>query len=247
METTGSVPVDGSGERVPSARFHGVALVCNGNKDIHVGAETRQEAVDGIPGSFHEPPHVEYGDAVTPGRNAFTSNRHASEPGPDDANFLLTNATVPVSAEGNQWGHCSGTTCDVCKILAGDIFSTDLSVSPVALVEPGGDFDGPTADAPIVTRTTPARPRAGDVVRIYGDNFDAINGNPTRDSCPPKPADLTDPANLPACSPDGTCPAGPCLEGRCPCSIENRRVNDANTGNNPPNHIFSSRWLQVKL
>src|SRR5262249_16721502 len=93
VETTGSVPVDGSVDGVRSARFRGVARVWNGRKDTHAGAKPRQEAVNGGRGSVPQPPQVEYGDAVAPGRNAFTSNRHASDPGPDDANFLMTNPT----------------------------------------------------------------------------------------------------------------------------------------------------------
>jgi hypothetical protein len=65
---------------------------------------------------------------------------------------------------------------------------------------------------------TPARPRAGDVLRIYGLGFDAVDGNPvavggTR-NC----------ADLPACLPDGTCSTGPCVGGVCPCAIDNPAV-----------------------
>ncbi len=91
VETTESVPVDDSGhERVSSARFHGVALVCNYSaKSSGVGAETRQAKAASLD-ALHDPPVVSYGVAPTPGRNAFTSNKRDVNEG---ANFLLTNST----------------------------------------------------------------------------------------------------------------------------------------------------------
>src|SRR5262249_43501708 len=67
-------------------------------------------------------------------------------------------------------------------------------------------------------RVTPARPQAGDIVRVYGLGFDAIDGNPLDPKC----------AGLFPCSPDGTCPTGPCVNGTCPCSMQNPAVQQRN-------------------
>ncbi len=226
VETRDTVPVDGNGtERVPSASFHGVGLVCNYSDGVEgVGAETRLDV-------GHDPPSVSYGDATHPGRNAFSSNRgNIAGAG---ANFLLTNVTTPISAEGNQWGNCSGTVCDEETIRTLDIRPASPSNANVALVEPGTTFAGARAGAPMVYQVAPTRPHAGEVVRIYGDDFDAINGNPTRDVCPSMA--------LPPCSPEGTCSAGPCVDGTCPCAIDNDAVQARNTATQqapkPPNRI----------
>ncbi|MGH7894399.1 MAG: hypothetical protein ACREQL_07005, partial [Candidatus Binatia bacterium] len=62
---------------------------------------------------------------------------------------------------------------------------------------------------------SPPRPRAGEIVRVYGDGFNAIDGNPSGDHC----ADTLAP-----CTPEGSCATGPCVNGTCPCSIENAAV-----------------------
>src|SRR5262249_11480271 len=139
----------------------------------------------------------------------------------DGANFLLTNVTTTVLAEADQWGHCAGTACDEDTIRASDVVSPVPGNANVALVEPGAPFDGARAGAPAIASISPARPRAGEIVRIYGSNFDAINGNPTRGaSC--------ESVTLPACSTEMPCPTGPCVAGACPCSIDNSAVRARN-------------------
>lgn len=222
VETTETVPVDAEGvERVPSATFRGTAMVCNGSgANPGVGAEVRRDV-------GKQPPAVDYGDADTPGRNAFTSNRNRS----DGANFLLTNVDGPVSAIGNQWGHCAGTACDVADVEADDIVPLEANVELGALTK------GSRAGAPVIHRITPERPRAGEVVRIYGENFDAINGNPTLASC--------DEVQLTVCSPEEPCPDGPCVDGTCPCSIENPVVQARNvSGEGRPNAPHSI-WIRT--
>ncbi len=231
IETTATVPVDENGvERVPVATFHGTAMVCNGSGgNPGVGAETRTEL-------GHQPPDVTYGDATAPGRNAFTSNRNTNA----GENFLLTNVPGPVPASGNQWGHCSGTQCDVTNVRSSDLAPVDADV---VLGETGTTLEGARTGAPVIDRITPERPRAGDVVRVYGDNFDAINGNPGRDDC-----DTITPY---ACSPEGTCPSGPCIDGTCPCAIANPAVQARNEVTpqrpNPPNRIVISRRDGTRL
>jgi hypothetical protein len=219
VENTARVPLDADGhERVPSATFHGVALVCNYSDGYEgVGAETRSEPDPLELGQ--DPPDVNFGDAESPGRNAFTSNRGFIPGG--GANFLLTNVTSPISAQGNQWGHCSDTVCDEDTVRTLDIRPPLPSNSNVTLVEPGATFDGPRAGKPVIYRVVPTRPQAGEIVRIYGDNFDAINGNPTRLVCPS--------IALPQCSPEQPCSTGPCVDGLCPCAIDNPAVQARNT------------------
>jgi hypothetical protein len=212
VETTDLVPLDDAGlERVAVAQFRGVAVVCNRYGD-GVGAETRVDAH----GVLHAVPDVDYGDAQEPGRNAFSSNKVDAA----SANFLLTNIPPPAQEEGrmravgNQWARCgSPALCDLATIREGDMLPPDPMGQLVDLGEP---LSGPRVGAPVLLRITPARPAKGDIVRIFGENFNAIEGNPTRAQCP-MPAPIS-------CSPAGTCPTGPCVNATCPCSIENEAV-----------------------
>ena len=223
VETTDMVPLDAQQvEQVPVASFHGVAVVCNySGSNPGVGAELRRDD-DGV--NHHDAPQVSYGDAQQPGRNAFTSNKNTAA----GANFLLTNiATPPLPpAMDNQWAHCgTGALCDVPSILASDITPAN---SPVELTAPGMSLEGARAGVPAIDRVVPGRPAKGDIVRVYGDNFDAIEGNPTRDQCT---------ANVSACAPNDTCPTGPCVNGSCPCSIEDPAVQARNQATNA-NRVF---------
>src|SRR5262249_17832008 len=153
------------------------------------------------------PPDVSWGDMTAPGRNAFTSNRGDKKNG---ANFRLTNVPGPISAIGNQWGSCGNLECTKKRIRDNDLLLQPTDA--VVLVEPSGIIESPRGSPPTIVAITPARPRAGDIVRIYGDGFDAINGNPTRgDGC--------ESIGLPSCSAEKPCPTGPCVAGTCPCSI----------------------------
>jgi len=59
---------------------------------------------------------------------------------------------------------------------------------------------------------------------VFGDNFNAIEGNPPGGTGPC--------AALTACSPDGHCPTGRCVDGLCPCAIDNPALQDANQRTN---------------
>src|SRR5438876_4857579 len=239
VETTASGPVDA----MPAARFHGVALVCNrqagltGTCDpppggVEMPCTTVEDCCTGsdgtvdagcvattrcAPGSFpsgfgaviaeaagHAAPDVSYGDALQPGRNAFTSNRNTSA----GANFRVPDSTAAVPAEGNQWEHCA--TGSPCSNVAQDISPPDGPIDLGAIPDPRA------TDGFGLVRVTPPRPRVGEVVRVYGEVFDAIAGNPV--------AGTGNCADLPVCAPDGTCPTGPCVSGTCPCSIASPAV-----------------------
>jgi hypothetical protein len=140
-------------------------------------------------------PDVAYGDVLEPGRNAFAWNRNV----PLGANLYVGVPLAAVHAAGNQWEHCgTGAECDAAVVLAEDVrfadgAAVDLGVTP-----------GPRAGVPVLTRVSPGRPRRGDLVRVFGEGLNAIEGT--------------------ACSPD-TAPADP-------CSIENLAVQQQNQASN---------------
>jgi hypothetical protein len=140
-------------------------------------------------------PDVSYGDAVGPGRNAFAWNRGA----PLGANLYVDVPLATVPAAGNQWEHCgTGTMCDTAAVLAEDVrladgASVDLGVTP-----------GARAGAPVLTRVSPSRPRRGDLVRVFGEGLNAIEGT--------------------ACSPD-TAPADPCSAENLAVQLQNQMTN----------------------
>jgi hypothetical protein len=114
-------------------------------------------------------PDVDYGADGEPGRNAFVLNGNPAS-GAEGANLhhAVPNA---IALRGNQWEHCgSGATCDVESIRRGDIrlasgATVDLDSGP-----------GHRAGRPVLVRVSPPRPQAGELVRLYGDNFNAIDG-----------------------------------------------------------------------
>jgi hypothetical protein len=125
------------------------------------------------------PPDVNLGPASTDaGRNAFVLNRDetAPVPGVNLSNALDAGDPVPV-ARGNQWEHCGdGPTCDVASVM-----STD--VRPAGSVVVGAPGNPGAGQAPVLVRIEPARPRKGELVRVYngvldgtGGAFDAIAG-----------------------------------------------------------------------
>ncbi len=247
IETTTVAPVDVQ----PTARFHGVALVCNRHENLTGSCSPSVGDVDApcttvddcctkpdgtidatcvsasscTPGSFprgfgvaisgapdHLAPAAFFGDSLQPGRNAFTTNKNA----PAGANFRV-DGVEPLAARGNQWQHCgTGSVCDVATVSAQDLSASDgvvdLGIPP-----------GPRAGALVVSHVAPARPAAGQIVRVYGDDFNAIEGNPidAGDAMP-------NCSEIVACAPDGSCPTGPCVDGVCPCSIENPLVQQRN-------------------
>jgi hypothetical protein len=108
------------------------------------------------------------------GNNAFAFNGPPHPPSP--TNFRnLTPFEIP--AYGNTWQHC-GThgTCNVNDVLALDVFA-----SPPAPVTVDPALPTQTHTRPRITSVEPPFAAAGDLVRIYGSGFDAIDG--AGDSC----------------------------------------------------------------
>ena len=250
VETT----ADGAADATPVATFHGVALVCNrhgnltgtcnpspcdcelpvpcstpedcctnpdGTLDAACAAMTKCETGSlprGAGAVTAAAPNVSYGDALEPGRNAFAANKKTST----GANFQVMNVDATIPAEGNQWEHCgSGAVCDPAAVRAQDIYS-----SPSGAMVAVGLPRSPRAGTPVLSRVSPARPQAGDIVRIFGDDFNAIEGSPLFVDR------VLNCADLPVCADDGSCPTGPCVNGSCPCSIANPAVQLANKQTN---------------
>jgi hypothetical protein len=126
------------------------------------GFGASQAQADGKPA-----PQVDYGSPSEPGRNAFAWNRNA----PGGINFNVNVVQLAVPAEGNQWEHCgTGATCDTGMVLSSDVLLA--AGATVALGTPAG----PRAGVPVLGSASPPRPRRGELVRVYGDNFNAIEG-----------------------------------------------------------------------
>ncbi len=148
-------------------------------------------------------PQVELGTAADPGRNAFTLNVN-SYPNAHGANLLHAAAGVDVSAQDDQWEHCGGgSVCDTTAVALADVqlvagASVELGTAAAA-----------RSGVPTPRSISVARPHAGDLVRIFGENFNAIDAA----AC----AQSTEPV--------------------APCSSENPRVAQANRGNRYGNRL----------
>jgi hypothetical protein len=137
------------------------------------------------------------------GRDALTQNRN-----PRDLLFgvNLSNRDLvpwgPIVARGNQWEHCgTDTSCNVGAVLRNDVRPHDIGAD---IGTPTGPGRGPV---PVIARVVPARPHAGDFVRVYngsldgnGGTFNAIDGA----ACTDPGVDQGRPVGLPgdACSPE---------------------------------------------
>jgi hypothetical protein len=120
-------------------------------------------------------PSVDVGSVIDPGRNAFTSNVNPNATGPgitqsyNVTSGLVTPSSIP--AAGNQWEHCRGTACNPSDVVTNDI-RVAAGTTPLDLGTLGLPSAGP---APIITSISPARPRGGELVRVYGGPFNAID------------------------------------------------------------------------
>lgn len=150
-------------------------------------------------------PTVDLGTVDDAGANAFTRNVNVNATGTGITPGINMSAglTAVVPAEGNQWEHC-GEGCSVAQVLAADV-RVVTGATPPSLGTPMPSHAGP---APVVTAVSPPRPRAGDLVRVYGGPFDAIAG-----------AD---------CSPSGL-PADPCSAANA--NVAARNAGDPARGN----------------
>ncbi len=132
--------------------------------DNSEGIGASQAQATGRPG-----PEVDFGTATDPGRNAFTWNRNPRLSTGANLKHRVAGALLP--AHGNQWEHCGiGNSC-----LTANVQAQDVVLGPGAGVDLGSP-SGPRAGALVLTTVTPSRPAKGAVVRVFGDNFNAIEG-----------------------------------------------------------------------
>ncbi len=143
-----------SGEdRTSSAAVQGSTMACNAANGAVVDGRALADFGGGNFGSS--------------GSNAFTQNNLAE----GKNNFLNATGQL-VSTLNNQWGHC-GTmaTCNDLAIAAYDIndHGYRTSFEPTQAHRIGG--------APVITEVRPTRGVAGDLIRIIGAGFNAIDAH----------------------------------------------------------------------
>jgi hypothetical protein len=111
-----------------------------------------------------------FGSAIALGRNAFAFNGAADTLVP--VNFRNETAHA-LDAIGNHWEHCGAAIpCDLARVRARDVFRAALTSS--VAVAPA--LATPNREAPRITAIEPPFAAAGELVRIYGTGFDAIDG-----------------------------------------------------------------------
>ena len=144
-------------------------------------------------------PDVDLGlGGLATGRNAFTLNANPGASAPSGINVssaIVAASDVPVA--GNQWEHCdtpevdpvNPNKCNMTQVASLDV-RVAAGTTALDLGTPTGPRHGPN---PVVTGITPPRPRAGELVRVYGGLFNAIDGA----ACHPAglPADRCDARN----------------------------------------------------
>ncbi len=122
-------------------------------------------ACDGCPA-----PSGDFGTDADPGANALTLNVNVY-PNALGANLLQGVPGLALDASGNQWEHCGTTaSCDT-----GSVAVADVQLASGASVDVGAP-PGPRYGAPVALTVSPARPRAGDLVRVFGSGFNAVDG-----------------------------------------------------------------------
>ncbi len=143
-----------------SADVHGTALVNN----LDGGVLTDGNST------------ADLGDTRSPGHNAIGFNGSNSNlDGPAQFRNLTTS---PMSAVGNQWEQCGSTfECSEIAVLIGAIFAPESGVEVVPALA------SPQRRAPVIHEIRPTFAREGDLVWIYGENFDAIGAAAADPEC----------------------------------------------------------------
>ena len=126
------------------------------------------------------------GNDVTPGLNAFAFNGIAFAT-PSEVRNL---SAQPLQAIGNHWDHCGpGYRCNEIAVHIGAIDDTSarVDISPARPTTP--------MRAPTITEIRPTFARAGELVWVYGTNFDAIGAAAQHPGCygAGRPCRLSDP------------------------------------------------------
>ena len=116
------------------------------------------------------PPVVSLGTITAPGRNALTANANVF-PNARGTNLSIAVPDLALAARGNQWEHCgTSASCDIAAVAAADVQLAAGASADIA------GAAAPRADVPSPRALSLGRPRAGDLVRVFGSGFNAIDG-----------------------------------------------------------------------
>lgn len=113
------------------------------------------------------------GQLSSDGNNAFTQNNL-----PEGGANLRNSTENVVSALNSQWEHCgTAPTCNDAAIAARDLSDGGLrtEISPAQAQR--------ALQPPVVTGVSPSKGEGGDLLRIYGRRFNAIDGHFDQTSC----------------------------------------------------------------
>jgi hypothetical protein len=121
----------------------------------------------------------DFGQDVAHGNNAFTQNATNSALGGHNLDGSTAQATV--SAIGNQWQHCYADPSNPGAVCDGPI-ALDLNGSINASAPQ--PYRAAAGTLPVVINSiVPAKAAAGDLVRIVGSGFNAIDSFPSGGNC----------------------------------------------------------------
>jgi hypothetical protein len=135
-----------------SASVEGTSAVCNGVDGAEVANLSSADFGGGALGST--------------GNNAFAQNNL-----PPSGRNLRNSTGLEVSAVNNQWEHCGhGTTCDDGAIMAYDVADHGVHTTVVPAQAHRSQLP------PVVSSTEPTTGRRGELLRIFGSGFNAIDG-----------------------------------------------------------------------
>ncbi|OFV89618.1 MAG: hypothetical protein A3J75_07525 [Acidobacteria bacterium RBG_16_68_9] len=148
------------GRPVADITIAGVASVYNGGGLAITGASS-----------------ADLGGKGSPGNNVFAFN---GATGQTSAANVQNHSAQVIAATNNQWEHCGrGWICDEAAIRQADVFSaTGAGAVTISPSQPHHRRSPPT-----ITAAVPSFAAAGEIVRLYGSGFDAIDGNGPEASC----------------------------------------------------------------
>jgi len=113
------------------------------------------------------------GSLESPGNNAFTQNNLSG----GFENFVNLTSVGPISAIDNQWEHCGReATCNDAEIRRLDM-NNDGANTLIAPAQAHRTLQ------PEVSEVAPLRGRRGDLIRIFGAGFNAIDGHFAEERC----------------------------------------------------------------
>jgi hypothetical protein len=205
----------------PAASFSGVATVCNQMNtvlsgscdndgtpcldatDCTGGGQCKNSASDGLGFSIGFAlasacvcsaapcPCSAPGVSLAAGASNATNVNNKVTGAGANLDFEVPGATL--AAGGTQWQGCVDATCGDANAVQAQNVRTD----PTATVTMTPLLPSGTA-TPTLSEVSPMRPRAGEIVHVYGTGFDAITGTALNTAChtpPARNADFCDPSD----------------------------------------------------